>query len=119
MRFLANENIPREVVAALREAGHDAAWVHADAPGTSDEQVLDRARREVRVLLTFDKDFGALVFRRGATASRGVILFRIPLDQPDKLAAWVVGVLSTRADWEGHFAVVELNRVRMRRLPSR
>jgi hypothetical protein len=29
MRFLANENIPGDAVAALRSAGHDVTWVRA------------------------------------------------------------------------------------------
>jgi len=60
MRFLANENFPGQAVEALRAAGHDVAWIHADAPGSPDELVLARAAREAAVLLTFDKDFGEL-----------------------------------------------------------
>jgi hypothetical protein len=36
MRFLANENMPGEAVTALREAGHDVAWVRTDSPGAAD-----------------------------------------------------------------------------------
>lgn len=64
MRLLANENIPSVVVIALRAVGHDVAWVRVDAPGSSDADVLARAVRELRILLTFDKDFGALAMRR-------------------------------------------------------
>ena len=31
--------------------------------GLSDREVLDLANREVRILMTFDKDFGGLVVR--------------------------------------------------------
>ncbi len=48
---------------ALREAGHDVRWVGADAPGALDRIVMNRAAREERVILTFDKDFGEFVFR--------------------------------------------------------
>jgi hypothetical protein len=82
MRFLANENFPLAAVDALREASHDTACVREEAPGSTDEAVLDWAVREGRVLLTFDKDFGALVFRSGASASGGVVLFRVVM-QPD------------------------------------
>ena len=82
MRFLANENVPRSAVHALRAAGQDISWIRSDAPGLTDEAVLARARVEGRVLLTFDKDFGELVLKRGASASRGVVLFRIPLSRP-------------------------------------
>lgn len=116
MRFLANENFPLVVVEALRRSGHDTAWVLVDAAGSSDEAVLARALREERVLLTFDKDFGALVFQRGATASCGILLFRMQPMAPEDLASWVVSSLAVRTDWRGHFAVVESGRVRLRRL---
>ena len=60
MLFLANENSPGEAVEALRQEGHDVAWVRTDAPGAADQEVLKRAQKEVRGLLTFDKDFGEL-----------------------------------------------------------
>jgi predicted nuclease of predicted toxin-antitoxin system len=60
MRFLANENFPGAAIEALRAAGNDVAWIRVDAPGSSDPEVLARAAREERVLLTFDKDFGEL-----------------------------------------------------------
>lgn len=77
MRILANENFPGEAVAALRARGHDVAWVRTDAPGSSDVQVLERAQREHRIVVTFDKDFGELAFHSGLPASSGVALFRI------------------------------------------
>lgn len=118
MRFLANENFPLAAVDALRGASHDTTWVREEAPGSSDKAVLDWALREKRVLLTFDKDFGALVFRGGASASRGVVLFRVVM-LPDELRRFVLETLEARSDWEGNFSVVELGRVRMRPLPSR
>lgn len=117
MRLLANENFPGLAVAALREAGHDVAWVHEDAPGTPDPEVLRRGQNERRILLTFDKDFGELAFRRGADASAGVVLFRITLSSPEQAAAIAVLALSSDLNWIGHFAVVEDDRVRLRPLP--
>ena len=76
MRILANENFPGDGVAALRERGHDIAWIRSDAPGSSDTEVLARAQAEDRILITFDKDLGEGAFRSGLAASRGVVLFR-------------------------------------------
>ena len=85
-RLLADENVPGAVVAALRQQGHDVAWIHEDAPGSPDSEVLERAQRESRVVVTFDKDFSELAFRRGLAASVGVVLFRITLTAPDYVA---------------------------------
>jgi predicted nuclease of predicted toxin-antitoxin system len=116
MRFLADENFPRLAVEALRVSGHDVTWVRIEGPGSTDLQVLDRARAEARILLTFDKDFGELVLKRGLGASHGVVLFRIPLEGPAEVARRVVEALGMRDDWAGHFSVVEKERVRMRAL---
>src|SRR5512133_2572504 len=96
MRFLADENFPRAAVDALRGGGHDVAWVRTDGPGATDEQVLERARGEQRILLTFDKDFGELVLKRGLPASNGVVLFRVSLARPGEIAALVLATLGAR-----------------------
>ncbi len=53
-------------------------------PGISDDEVIPVADDQGRVLLTFDKDFGELVFRRSLSAAGGVALFRMT---PNPLAA--------------------------------
>jgi predicted nuclease of predicted toxin-antitoxin system len=118
MHLLADENIARAVVTALRVAGHDVAWTREDAPGSSDEAVLDFARLERRVLITCDKDFGELAFRRGLTSSSGVILFRIAAESPARLAEAFVRAVASRTDWAGHFSVIEHDRIRMTVLPA-
>lgn len=64
MRLLANENFPLDTVIALREAGHDVAWIREDSCGAQDEDILRRVQEENRIVVTFDKDFGELAFRR-------------------------------------------------------
>jgi predicted nuclease of predicted toxin-antitoxin system len=113
MRILANENFPSDAIAALRQRGHDVAWIRADAPGSSDRQVLTRADTENRVLITFDKDFGELAFRANLPASSGIILFRISAPSSAHVARVAVAVPESRTDWAGHFAVVEDVRIRM------
>jgi len=61
--FLANENVPDEVVLAARQAGHDLTWIKELQPGADDETVLQMSMMENRVLLTLDKDFGEMAFR--------------------------------------------------------
>jgi Domain of unknown function (DUF5615) len=111
MRLLANENIPGDAVAALRAVGHDVAWVRSDTPGSTDLDVLARAMRENRVLLTFDKDFGELAWRRGLPVTCGVILFRLPMPPPSAAGRTIAEVVSSRDDWPGQFAVIEAGRI--------
>ncbi len=118
MRFQANENFPRNAVLALRSAGHDVTWIRTDRPGAADEEVLAIAIAEVRILLTFDKDFGYLAFNARLPATCGIVLFRLRKKSPDLIADRVVAVLQSRDDWAGSFCIVEPGRIRMRALPK-
>jgi predicted nuclease of predicted toxin-antitoxin system len=117
MRFLAKENTPREAVQAVRAAGHDVAGGVEVAPGAGDETVLASALHEHRVLLTLDKDFGELVFRRGRDASCGVILLRPRTRSPEVVSDFFVKVLSQPIEWVGCFTVAREGSIRVRPLP--
>jgi predicted nuclease of predicted toxin-antitoxin system len=117
MRFLADENMPGPVVAALRAQNHDVLWIKESRPGASDAVVLELAQRDCRILVTADTDFGELAFHAGLPAQCGVILIRLDWARPDRDNRAVATVLSSREDWSGVFAVVEQDRVRIRSLP--
>ena len=118
MRFLANENFLRSAVEALRGLGHDVAWSRTDSPGASDEDVLVRSAAEQRVLLTFDNDFGKLAFKAGLPVTCGIVLFRIRKQSNESVTKRIVEVISSRGDWQGHYAVVDAARIRVRVSPS-
>ncbi|MBV8780534.1 MAG: DUF5615 family PIN-like protein [Phycisphaerae bacterium] len=119
LKLLANENIPRLLIAQLRERGHDVRWVLKEQRGLGDPTVLASAFAEDRVLLTADKDFGELIFRAGKYASNGVILLRVLNTKSQvKLTQIALPVLEAHeASWLGHFSVIDLHRVRVRPLP--
>ena len=116
MRLLADQNFPSQAVDKLRNLGHDVAWIQEDSPGLPDEEVLDHAARESRLLLTLDKDFGALAFQSGLPAECGILLFRV-LPVPAQVAELAERVIQAEADLQGNFTVVEAARVRQRPLP--
>lgn len=117
IKFLADENFPFDAVHALRTAGYDVTWIRADAPGSTDRQVLATAANEQRTLLTFDKDFGELAFRSRLPVMCGVVLFRVPMSSARIIAQQVLVAIQSRSDWVGHFSVVEERRIRVRSLP--
>lgn len=118
MRFLADENVPGDAVVALRELGHDVEWASEIMSGASDVEVLEHAQSNARIVITFDKDFGALVFRHLLPAAHGVILFRIAIPSPAHAVQAICTVIETRSDWQGHFAVIQDDRIRLVRLPG-
>jgi predicted nuclease of predicted toxin-antitoxin system len=118
MRFRADENVPGDTVDELKAAGHDIVWVwvRTVAPGSKDEDILELATREQRIILTFDKDFGELAWRAGLPASSGIVLFRLPMPTAAEVGTILAARISERTDWAGHFTVIEPGRVRMRPL---
>lgn len=116
-KFLANENVPAEVVEAIRQAGHDLAWIGELSPGADDDAVLASSLTESRVLMTFDKDFGEMAFRQGKNATCGVVLLRPRLRAPDYVTRFTLGVLAQQINWEGHFCVAQEGKLRVVPLP--
>ena len=116
LRPLTNENIPARTVAALRALGHDVAS-GSDRPGDPDEDVLARASREGRLLVTRDKGFGELAFRRREPAPHGIILVRARSPLTEDITQALVSAIDRPLAWAGHLAVIEPHRVRMTPLP--
>lgn len=113
--FLADENIPLLIVSRLQKDGIDIVSQSMITPGADDEQLLLTALNEERVIVTFDKDFGELIFKE-KRRSYGVILLRLhPLS-----STYVFDILKKVLQLEGQFAyafcVVESDRIRRRPL---
>jgi predicted nuclease of predicted toxin-antitoxin system len=118
LRLLANENFPGPLIRELRRRGHDVASVKELMRGATDREVLEQARQDDRLLVTFDKDFGELAFRSRLPAGSGVILFRLSGPSPEIDNARALAALESGIDWIGSFAVVTDDRIRVRPLPS-
>lgn len=119
MRLLADENVPLPSIHALRAAGHDVVSVSEEAAGTGDQIVLARAVSERRLLLTFDRDFGELVFRTGEQAHPGIIFLRFLPSGPTTAADLLLSLFAqSEIRLDGFFTVLDRDRVRQRRLPG-
>jgi len=65
LRLLTDENIDPQVITHLRDAGFDVIDIfEADLRGRSDQQILDLAYQQQRVVLTHDSDFGTLAIHQ-------------------------------------------------------
>jgi predicted nuclease of predicted toxin-antitoxin system len=116
VRILADENLPRPLIDALRERGHDVLSAVESLSGMTDQAIVVRATAEGRIIFTFDKDFGELAVRFRAVGHAGVVLFRLSGASPEEDNARALASIESRNDWEGHFSVVTDNRIRMRKL---
>lgn len=113
MRFLADESCDFAVVRILRETGHDVVTVRDLSRGATDEEVIDLAVRENRILLTEDKDFGQLVYAQAANPP-GVIFIRFPGNARQSLAETVRQLVAMGQEKiKGRFIVVQPGRIRV------
>lgn len=121
MDLLADENFPLDAVNLLSGAGHDIAAVVLDSPGVSDEEVIERAAHEGRVILTFDRDYGELLYGETSRtpSPAGVVYFRFDPSPPEEPARYPLDLLG-QLEWTiaGKFTFVERDRVRQRSLPE-
>ena len=117
MNFVADESCAGPVIRALREAGHDVIAMAEVATGATDQQVLERAVNEKRVVITEDRDFGELVYARGRS-SAGVILVRFHSRARRAKPGTVVEAVTTLGPrLHGAFTVIEAGRIRISSLP--
>lgn len=117
VRLLANENWPRPALLALRAAGLDVQAVAEEMPRATDADVLRRAAADGRWVLTFDRDYGELVFARAVPPPPAIVFLRQAAYAPD-WPARIVQDLLPLADWiEGYLVVVSGRALRCRRLP--
>ena len=116
MRFLADENVSRVVIERLRAEGHDVISVVETRPSAPDDEILNVAESDGRILITGDRDFGEMVIRQ-RLALRGVLLLeldRLPNAMRADTVAQIVAAHGERL--AGNLVVIEPSRVRIRPL---
>ncbi len=118
MRWLADECVAAPLVEFLRSLSHDVLYIAESAAGLSDTDVIELASREKRLLLTEDKDFGDLVFRREHVVP-GVVLMRVsPESSALKTTRLAAAIERYGEGLFGRYLVIEEGRFRARRLWS-
>jgi len=118
MKFIVDECTGTAVVEYLRENGHDVVSVAETIPQCQDKTILNRAVHEQRILITNDKDFGDLIFRRGLS-HHGVLLLRLQDDSATNRVRVVRAVFDRYSDvLKRNFLVATERRVRVRYLPN-
>lgn len=115
MNFLLDESCDAKVATALEEVGHDVLKVAQVSQGITDEEVIKLALEQSRILLTEDKDFGQLIYAAGKE-SCGVILFRFPSTERERMAEKIVELASIeKTSLQTSFVVLEPTKTRIRR----
>ena len=114
--LLVNENFPAPSVTVLRAGGYDVFSIAESCPGIDDGEVLARAIQDQRWLVTFDRDYGELIFARGYPTPPAVVLLRAPSYRPEDPAQWVTQLMNDIEMYRGKFTVFSGDTIRSRPL---
>ena len=113
MRFLIDECTGSSVAQWLSEQGYDVFDVYEQARGMSDDDLIEKAYIEARILVTNDKDFGEKIYRE-KNRHKGVILLRLDDERAKSKIAVIRGLLENYSDrLRGNFIVATEQRVRI------
>jgi predicted nuclease of predicted toxin-antitoxin system len=115
MRFLANENFPALSISFLREIGLEIISIFELYRGSSDYEVIELAQAQNLIILTFDKDYGEIIFKYGIENPPPVIFFRYKGESPQVAGDKLLELLKNKdIKIEGRFTVVEKDSIRQR-----
>ncbi|MBN1690941.1 MAG: DUF5615 family PIN-like protein [Dehalococcoidia bacterium] len=117
MKFFADQDVYQVTINFIRDSGHDVLCAaEAGLSRASDVMLLHYTRQEGRILVTRDKDFGALVFLEVVEHS-GVILLRATFDTLEDTHQELLRLLSAHQvkELSACFVTVEPGRHRIRR----
>ena len=117
MNLVADESLDRQIVERLRRDGHSVTYVAEMDPGIPDGEVLSLANQRSAVLVTADRDFGELVFRRGSI-SHGVLLIRmagLPQERKAELVSSAIRAHTSEIPYA--FSVLTPGTIRIRQRP--
>jgi predicted nuclease of predicted toxin-antitoxin system len=114
LKLLVDENLSPLTVGFLRGKGFDVLSIEEVCKGSSDEEISEIARRENRIIVTFDLDFGEIFFMKGVS----VIVLRIRSRKPDMinhfLEACISKLRTENLDPYGKLIVVSEGKIRIR-----
>ncbi|WP_367363282.1 DUF5615 family PIN-like protein [Mesotoga sp.] len=116
LSLLADENIDQRLVSSLRLAGISVYSVAELSPGITDEEVMKLSENLGALILTDDKDFGEIVFRKQRSCPGIVLLRLIGVDYSHKADQVIQVIDKCGSEMTGKFVVITEETVRMRKL---
>lgn len=105
MQILADENIPRHTIQALRSLGHDVVSLHDPKyKGTKDSNVWSIALDESRLLITTDRGFAA----HREKSHFGILIIRLRTPNSQRIHARVLSAVSEfeEKEWPGLLVIM-------------
>lgn len=117
MLFLANENIPQDSIDLLRSNNVNVISIKEEYRGISDLSVIQLAIEKNAIILTFDKDYGEIIFHSQFPSPPSVIFFRFKGYHSLFAAETLLDLLQNELlKFNGFFTVIEEDNARQRKL---
>jgi predicted nuclease of predicted toxin-antitoxin system len=116
VELLADENQHPIVVKALRDKGFHVEWVAESTPGAQDEAILARPDISTKMLITYDRDFGDLIFNKGYPTPAAIIYTRLNRARPLEIASQLLALLETGVA-AGHMITITEEGLRQKAFP--
>jgi predicted nuclease of predicted toxin-antitoxin system len=115
--FLADENFPMASYRYLLDNEIDVKHIITEQLiSIKDQEVIDFAIKENRIIVTFDSDFGELIFRLNYKPT-GVIFFRWTDFTPSEPGKYLANLITQgEINFEGYLTVIDKNRIRQRKI---
>jgi predicted nuclease of predicted toxin-antitoxin system len=116
VRFKLDENIPRDAGALLKRGNHDVHSVFDEQiAGGVDDRLLALCRKEKRILITLDRDFGDIRLYPPSSHA-GVWILRPAYQTIDSILSLLDAALAVAQSEpaEGRLWIVEPGQIRIR-----
>jgi predicted nuclease of predicted toxin-antitoxin system len=114
MKILLDTCVWGEVLHTLHNAGYDVIWSGNWEKDPGDDEILQFAYNEKRVLITLDKDFGELVHLRNISHWGIVRIVPFPAKKQSRICLYVLKKYKVELK-EKAIITVESDRIRIRK----
>ena len=119
MNFLADMGISPSIINQLVTDGHNAIHIASEGMArASDHLILEKARKENRILLTHDLDFTDIM-AASKDSLPSIILFRLNNMRPENVYYFLSKIIISHEELLKQGIIVSVNeaRIRVRQLP--
>lgn len=113
MKLLIDENISPEITENLRTLGFDVSSTRECCKGCPDERIVEIAKKEERIIITFDRDFGEIYRNLGASS----IVLRLRTKNPPSVLKFLLdffkAISEQKIDMKNKLAVIKEGKIRL------
>ena len=119
MKLLLDMNIPQKYVSLLREKGFDVLrWSDVGEPNAADDRIMEYARENDFIVVTYDLDFSAILSATHAPKP-SVVQVRATIPQATQIVDLIAIALLQNKDSliSGAILTIDSKKARFRMLP--